>query len=33
LLNIETFIFVAAVIVGIVLARAIRSRLPAPAHA
>lgn len=33
LLNAQTFIFVAAVIAGIVLARAIRSRLPATAAA
>jgi uncharacterized membrane protein YedE/YeeE len=33
LLNTETFVFVAAVIAGIVLARAIRARLPAPAAA
>ena len=33
LLNAQTFIFVAAMIAGIVLARAIRSRMPAPVHA
>lgn len=33
LFNAQTFIFVAAVIAGIVLARAIRARLPAPAAA
>ena len=33
LLNTQTFIFVAAVVVGIVLARAVKARLPAPAAA
>lgn len=33
LLRGETLVFVAAMIAGIVLARAIRTRLPAPAHA
>jgi uncharacterized membrane protein YedE/YeeE len=33
LLNPQTFIFVAAVIAGIVIARAVRARLPAPARA
>ena len=33
LLNVQTFVFVAAMIAGIVLARAVKSRLPAPAHA
>lgn len=33
LLNTQTFIFVAAVIAGIVLARALRARLPTPAAA
>lgn len=33
LLNAQTFIFVTAVIAGIVIARAIKTRLPAPARA